>query len=192
MILGPRYFKERFDRADGWALAVAMPGVAVLFFGNFQGGERGPLLMGAASGVMFGLFLLWLRRMREYDPVAVTAWNNLGVAALSGLMLATVSPDELAIIPRALTGDGSRLAVGLLALMGCFQIAAPYVLFSIGLRRIASVEGSLLALVEPLLNPVWVALVVGETPTAATLIGGLLIVLALAGRYTLFRSGAGP
>ena len=48
-------------------------------------------------------------------------------------------------------------------------------------------EASLLALIEPVLNPVWVALVVGEEPSAATIIGGAIIMLGLGARHTLLR-----
>jgi drug/metabolite transporter (DMT)-like permease len=164
-----------------------MVGVGILFFGSFQGGERLPLVMGLGSGLLFGLFLLWLRHIRDSDPVAVTAVNNAGVALLAGFVLLFVHPQELLLVPRAFEGGASLKAAGLLALMGCIQIAAPYVLFSYGLQRIPAVEASLLALVEPLLNPVWVAIGVGEVPTLPTLIGGGLIVAALAARYTLFR-----
>jgi DME family drug/metabolite transporter len=185
LLLGPRFFKEPRTREDVWAVAVAMVGMAVLIGGNFRGSERAALALGAGSGLMFGLFMLWLRRLRNYDPFAVTCTNNLGVAALSGAALLAVNPADLALIPRAVAGgEGLRTAL-LLALMGCLQIAAPYVLFSYGLRRVPAAEGSLLALVEPLLNPVWVILIVGEAPTPATLLGGGLILLALAARYAL-------
>ena len=51
-------------------------------------------------------------------------------------------------------------------------------------------EASLLALVEPLLNPLWVALVIKERPTAATVAGGLLILAGLGVRYALLGAGA--
>jgi drug/metabolite transporter (DMT)-like permease len=44
-------------------------------------------------------------------------------------------------------------------------------------------EASLIVLIEPVLNPIWVALMVGEIPSAATFIGGALIVVGLAARY---------
>jgi DME family drug/metabolite transporter len=188
LLLGTWFFGERFERADAFALCAAMVGIGILFFGNFHGGEEGPLLMAAGSGLMFGWFLLYLRRMRYADPIAVTVTNNAGVAVLAGLALAFQQPAELAFLPRAFSREPSLLPTALLlALMGCVQIAAPYVLFSYGLKRVSSVEGSLLALVEPLLNPVWVLLLIGERPTPATLVGGFLIIAALAARYTLFR-----
>lgn len=196
LVLGPKLFGEPFERSDVPALGLAMVGIGVLFFGNFNNGggaERLPLIMGAASGLMFGLFLLWLRRIREADPVAITAVNNGGVALLAALVLLVVRPEELTLVPRALLGETKLMVPALiLALMGCLQIAAPYVLFSYGLRRVPSVEASLLALVEPLLNPVWVALFIHERPTGATLAGGGLILAALAARYTLFAPARKP
>ncbi len=191
LALGAWVFQEPFRPADAWSVLGAMAGIAVLFFGSFRGGEQLPLLMGLGSGLMFGLFLLWLRRMRYADPVSVTACNNAGVALLAGIMLAVGRPVELMLIPRAVSGQWELVPVALgMVLMGCLQIAAPYVLFSYGLRRVAAAEASLLALVEPVLNPVWVALLIGELPNRSTILGGALIVAAIGARYTLFREPA--
>lgn len=188
LLLGPRLVGEPFRREDVFTLVGAMFGILVLFLGNFHGGEQLPLLMGAGSGLMFGLFLLWLRRMRDADPVAVTALNNMGAAFLCWIALLAVRPEEAWLLPRAIASDHTLLGVaGVLALMGVVQIAAPYALFSFGLRRVTGVEGGLLALVEPLLNPVWVLLFVHERPTPATLLGGAIIVGTLVLRYTVFR-----
>lgn len=188
LILGRWLFHDPVRRPDVIAMLVAMVGIAILFLGSFRGGERWALLMGAGSGAMFGFFLLQLRRLRYADPIAVTAMNNAGVALLCGLALAAVRPEEALLVPRALFGEPRLLpAAAALALMGCVQIAIPYALFSYGLRRVPALEGSLLSLIEPLLNPLWVALFVGEVPNAATLIGGALILVALAARYTLLR-----
>ena len=187
LLLGPRLFGDKLKKGDLWAVAIAMVGMAVLFFGNFRGGEEAALLMGVGSGVMFGLFMLWLRKMRGEDPVAVTATNNLGVALVAAVATAIFAPADLLLIPRGLQGGPEWQPALLLALMGCVQIAAPYVLFSYGLQRVTAAEAGLLALVEPLLNPIWVAIGVREVPSWPTIVGGGLIVLALAARYTVFR-----
>jgi drug/metabolite transporter (DMT)-like permease len=72
------------------------------------------------------------------------------------------------------------------------QLGLPYFLFSRGLRSIPLQEAALIALVEPVLNPVWVALIIGEIPSFATVLGGAMILAALAVRYLsplLSRSG---
>ncbi|MBI3910547.1 MAG: DMT family transporter [Armatimonadetes bacterium] len=188
VLLGPYLLREPRRRADLATLALAITGIAVLFFGSPGGPrwQRDALAMGAASGLFFGLYLMWLRRLRYADPVAVTALNNAGCALLILPLLLAIRPAEIGLLPRALGGDGLAMRGALLlVLMGGVQIALPYTLMSAGLRRIASAEASLLTLVEPLLNPVWVWLAIGERPAAATVMGGSLILLALALRYTL-------
>lgn len=174
--LSPWLLGERLRRQDLAAVAICLAGVAVLFAGNRGSGDAAGLGMGAASGLFFALMLLWLRRLRYADPIAITFVNCLGVALL------------LAPVPGV--WDIGLRDLGLLVLMAAVQFAAPYVLVTRGLRRVPGAEASLLALIEPVLNPVWVALFFGEEPSAATVAGGAVILLGLALRYSLFRTPA--
>ena len=63
------------------------------------------------------------------------------------------------------------------------QMAIPYILFARGLRTLGAPEASLLALLEPALNPVLVLLVTGERPAGATIVGGLFLLSGVACRY---------
>ncbi len=173
IILGPWLLGEALRRSDAVPLAICLGGIAVLFVGNQGSGDAGGLWMGAGSGLFYGLFLIWLRRLRYADPIAVTFANCAGVAVL----LAPVPGNWHVDAPNA----------GLLALMGAAQFALPYVLFTTGLRDISGVEASLIALIEPVLNPLWVAMLLGEEPTLATVIGGAIILSGLALRYAVLR-----
>jgi drug/metabolite transporter (DMT)-like permease len=73
--------------------------------------------------------------------------------------------------------------LGIVAVMGALQLGLPYFLFSKGLQSVPLLEASLIALIEPVLNPVWVALTVGEIPSTGTLSGGLMILIGLGVRY---------
>ena len=175
IILAPILLHEHLRRSDLIALTVCLAGIAVLFFGNQGDTDSTGLWMGIGSGMFYGLFLLWLRRLRYADPIAVTFVNCLGVAVL------------LAPFPGVWDVDAQD--VGQLAFMGLVQFAVPYVLFTAGLRLISGAEASLIALAEPVLNPVWVAIFVGEEPTTATIIGGAIILAGLALRYGVLRGG---
>jgi drug/metabolite transporter (DMT)-like permease len=165
--------REPPHRADLAALALCMAGVGVLFFGGY-GAAAGPppgreavgLVLAVLSGACFGLFTLWQRRLRSVDPLLLAGLNNAGAA----LVLALAIPWMGAVDARALV---------VLSVMGVVQIALPYVLFAWALQRVPGPEASLLTLIEPVLNPVWVALFVGERPGPATLLGGGLILVAL-------------
>lgn len=177
IILAPLILREHLKRSDLTALSICLVGIAVLFVGNQGELDSVGLWLGVGSGLFYGLFLLWLRRLRYADPIAITFVNCAGVAVL------------LAPVPGV--WDVSPGDVGLLALMGLVQFALPYVLFTAGLRLVQSAEASLIALVEPVLNPIWVAIIVGEEPTIATILGGTIILAGLAVRYRPLSGGGG-
>lgn len=173
-LLAPFVLGESLRSRELAPFAICVAGIIVLFAGNQGSGETAGLWLGLGSGFTWGLFLLWLRRMRHADPVALTFANCAGVALL------------FLVVPGV--WDVSLRDLGLLAVMGGIQFALPYVLFTRGIKEVPGAEASLIALVEPVLNPVWVALLIGENPSAATLAGGAVILGGLALRYTVFRS----
>jgi drug/metabolite transporter (DMT)-like permease len=161
---------ENISRLNGIALAIAMCGVAIISFDSAGQPQMVGVLLALLSGVLFAGYMINLRNMREISPVYLTWINNLFCALL---LLPFVS---------------SRLSLGtqelwVLALMGGVQLGLPYFFFSKGLRSISLQEASLIALVEPVLNPIWVALMVGEIPALATITGGAMILVGLTVRY---------
>ena len=172
VLFGPLLLSERIRRRDGLPLIICLAGIAVLFLGN-SGGDTLGLWLGMGSGFFFGMFFLWARRMRYAGPVAITFMNCAGVALL------------LVWVPFVYSIDATSL--GLIAVMALVQFAVPYVLFTKGIAHVPSAEASLISLIEPVLNPVWVALLYGEDPSTATIIGGAVIIAGLAIRYAVFR-----
>ncbi|WP_437735831.1 EamA family transporter [Sorangium sp. So ce1335] len=71
------------------------------------------------------------------------------------------------------------------------QIGLSYVLFSRGVRHTPAVEASLLVLVEPVRNPVWALLFVGERPGLWSIVGGAVILGATVWR-TAHAARAAP
>jgi drug/metabolite transporter, DME family len=162
------FWGEKISKLNGGALVIAMVGVAIIASDSAGEPEMAGVLLALLSGVLFAVYMVNLQRTQEVHVVYLTWINNLVCALL------------LAV--------NSRLALSLdqaiiLAVMGTVQLGMPYFLFSKGLRCVPLQEASLIALIEPVLNPLWVALVVGEIPSAATLTGGALIVLGLGARY---------
>ncbi|MEX0682735.1 MAG: EamA family transporter [Dehalococcoidia bacterium] len=170
---GPMILGEGLRRRDAAPMGIALIGIVILFAGNQGSGDVLGLWLGVISGAFFGLMFLWLRRMAYADPVAIVFVNCLGVSILTVAFAGVwkVDLDQLA----------------LLGLMAVVQFAIPYILFANGIAHVRSSEASLIALVEPVLNPVWVALFFGENPSKATLIGGAVIICGLALRYSVFR-----
>ena len=170
---------EKISTANGLALAVSVAGVGFISFDNAGEPEMSGVVLALLSGVLFAIYMLNLQRLREFSATYLTWLNNL-ICAL--LILPFVKA------PLALSTEQLLIV----AIMGAVQLGLPYFLFSRGLQTIPLQEAALIALIEPVLNPVWVALTVGEIPSFATVIGGAMIVVALAVRYLgplMSRSG---
>jgi drug/metabolite transporter (DMT)-like permease len=109
------------------------------------------------------------RHSAKVPPESIFVWTNLGTALIV-LPAALASGIPLPTVPRDL---------GLIAVMGVFQLGLAYYFFQWGLARTRAVEASLIILLEPILNPIWVYLVLGELPTARVILGCALIAAAL-------------
>ena len=162
--------REKIAKANLFALAVAMLGIGIISLDSAGEPEMAGVSLALVSGVLFAAFMINLQRARDISPVYLT-WINNGVCAF---LLFWVVRSQLVLTAGQVT---------VIAVMGAVQLGAPYYLFSKGLQTVSLPEAALIALIEPVLNPLWVALIVGELPSAATVWGGALILFGLGVRY---------
>ncbi len=166
--------RRRIGPYTGAALLVAGVGIAIMIVGAPAGGGWIGPTCGLLSGIAFGALILLLEMVNrsgddDVNPLAITFLNNAGAAAILILLcLATRTP---------LLGDAKQMAI--VTVTGVIQLAIPYALFQIALKRVEPVDASLLILLEPVLNPLWVALFFPERPDLATVIGGVAILAAM-------------
>jgi drug/metabolite transporter, DME family len=163
------FFRRRISRRTMLALAVGVVGILVIVFAGTY--DARVIAIGVLSGVAFGGLILVLQRIESAGNVntfAVILLNNVGCTLL--------------LLPSCWGRGVLQMESWKLLLIlatGVVQLAIPYVLFQLGLRRVGPVEASLLILLEPVLNPVWAWLAVGERPDAATFVGGAAILAAM-------------
>ena len=164
-LFSPWFLGERARGNDWLSLAAILVGM-LLFFGD-QLSLDGYLGNGVAlaSGFCFGWLTLFLRRHREESAISALVLGNL-LAALIGL------PFMFQSMPDAASWMG-------LLLLGVVQLGLPYVMYALALRHVRAVEGILLPMIEPVLNPLWVFLLLGETPGPLALLGGAIILGAV-------------
>jgi drug/metabolite transporter, DME family len=170
-------FGEKITGASWIALVLGMLGIAVICAGSAGQPDAAGVMIALLSGLLFSIYMVSLRFLKEFNPGTLTFLNNL----VCCLILLPLVGSELSLSLK----EGWIVAV-----MGVVQLGIPYWLFSKGLEQISVQEASLIVLIEPVLNPLWVGLIVGELPSGATLIGGICIVGSLAFRY--LRSSLNP
>jgi len=170
LLLSPVVLHEPMRVRDVVAIAVALGGMALFFVGRFDPRGMAGNLMALVSSVFFAFLILSLRREQRAAQAAVT-WGNVACAAA---MLPFITHD-LALTPRSFA---------VLLFLGIFQIAFAYVLFVRGLAHVTATQASLTGMLEPVSNPIWVFLFLGERPSPFA-IGGAIVVLAAIAWHTL-------
>lgn len=168
-LFSPWLLGERADRRDWLTMAIMLGGMALFFMDelNFAGYLGNTIAL--ISGLCFAGLTLFLRRQKNGSALPSLLLGNLLAGAI-GLPFMFQSLPDLSS------------AVGLL-LMGVVQLGLPYILYALALRHVRAVEGILIPMIEPVLNPVWVFLMMGEQPSAWAMVGGALILGAV-----LFRA----
>jgi drug/metabolite transporter, DME family len=170
-------FRQPLVPRDLIPLAFGVLGVGTIL--GFELGTAAQLnagvLYGLISGVFYAGVLVLMWQLRDEDAVWLVVLNQ-GATAL--LLLPW-------IIWRQCWPSWQQLAV--LVGFGAFQMALPYLLLVRGLRAISSQEAVAIALVEPVLIPLWVFLVWGERPAWWTIFGGALILSGLLCRYVFLE-----
>ncbi len=181
--LGVLLLGERPDRRALGGIGLATVGIAaiVLYGRDGRPGEGAGIALGLASGLAYAGVAVGLRGLRDLDPIWLSGVANLAGAVVLGAWIVLVRG------PIAMPADAAQ-AMALVG-FGAVQMAIPYILFARGLRAIPAVEAGLIGLLEPVLNPIWVVLLLGERPAGATLVGGLFLLSGIACRYLPRRGG---
>ncbi len=178
-LIGAGVLGESADRRGTVALGIGLVGIAVLVAGGWAGSRLPAVALAAGSGLSYALVLIGLRFQRGSSSRWLTAFNHL----FSAVVLAP-------LVWREPLPSGPQLAV--LFVYGTVQMALPYWLLAVSLRRLGAREAGMLTLIEPVLNPLWAYLAspATEAPTVWTLAGSACIVGALAWRYWPVRKEA--
>src|SRR5689334_15117347 len=170
LILEPIIYKEKFRSRDLITVLICVGGMSLFFVGQLRPQDVTGNLVALASGVCFAFYFLLLRhpRAREVNRASSVIYGN-AVAVIITLPwgLATVS----SITRHDLLG---------VAYLGVVQLGIAYTLFTTAMARgVRSLDAGIVCYVEPLLNPIWVFLVLNERPSSWALLGGSIIVAAV-------------
>ena len=167
-LLSSWFLKERSTALDWATLGLVLIGMCLFFLDGLSAGNWCGHAFALLSAVCYALLAILLRKQRDASPFESVLLGNIltaiiGLPAFWGQMPSTNS------------------VIGLV-LLGVFQLGFAYVLFTKATRHVTALETTLLTVIEPILNPLWVVLTVGERPSLLALIGGVIVLGAVVGR----------
>ncbi len=157
--------KERPQWFDWLTIGVVIGGMALFFLDRLAPGSLLGNGFAILSGISFAFLVVFMRKQRNESPVETVLLGNL-LTGLVGL------PFMFESMPDALSWLG-------LLFLGVIQLGVSYVLYSKAIKFVTALEAILIPGIEPILNPIWVFLILGERPGKWALIGGAIVLISV-------------
>lgn len=161
--------------ASTWvAMGVAIGGIVIMFADSLDAGRLSGNLLAFGVSCCFALQVTTLRRFHAHASMLPTVM-------LAGL----ISLPPAFVLSGPFTATAHDLAV--LGLMGCVQLGAGCLLMTAASRHLSATEIGLLALLEPILGPLWVWAFGTEQPSTLTVAGGAVVIGAVVVNQAIMR-----
>lgn len=171
LLLAPLVIGEKFHWRDLATVVVVLAGMSLFFVGQLRLEDYQGNIAALFSGIFLGLYIMLLRHPKAegLNPAIAVIYGNFLLALVN-------APTGISAIPSMTLLDWFAVTV-----LGILQIGISYILFIKGVRGgTRPLDASLIGFIEPLLNPVWVFIFVGERPSRWAILGGGVIIAAIA------------
>jgi drug/metabolite transporter (DMT)-like permease len=166
-IFGIWLLGERPQRID-WVTMAAIGAGMLLFFGDnlSLSGYWGNMLA-IFSGMCMALMLIALRKQKDGSPAETILLGNL-LAAVIGLPFIFILDEPVNV-----------REISIILYLGILQLGVPFIILTVAIKQLKALETILIQTLEPILNPIWVFLLIGETPTNLALAGAGIVTTAV-------------
>ena len=169
VILGYYILNERITIFDILSMFVIFSGMTLFFIDELSFYGFWGNIMAAVAGVCLGVVTIMIRKEKESAFQIVLMGNILTALVCIPFMFAglqeTASTDWFIIF-----------------VLGIVQLGIPYILYAKALRKVKALDAILVSMIEPILNPFWVYIFVGEKIGEWALVGGVLVLSGSIGR----------
>lgn len=175
LIFEPLINKTEYRPINIVTIIVCFIGMTLFFIGELSFNHLTGNIFALLSGIAFAAFLIGMRKNKHEYQFPTIFYGNIIIT--------------LFCLPTIMNLYELRMNDFLMvAFLGIFQIGIAYAIFSYGLKRVQAIEASLLGMIEPVLNPVWVLIWYSEVPSTGAIIGGIIIITAISIRTYILES----
>ena len=169
VILGYYILNERITIFDILSMFVIFSGMTLFFIDELSFYGFWGNIMAAVAGVCLGVVTIMIRKEKE-SAFQIVLMGNILTA--------------LVCIPFMFTGFQETASTDwfIIFVLGIVQLGIPYILYTKALRQVKALDAILVSMIEPILNPFWVYIFVGEKMGEWALVGGVLVLSGSIGR----------
>ena len=155
-------FRKRPTKLDLIVCAIVFCGIVLVVSGGSQNRTFAGDMIALLSGVFYALTIM-LNDFEKGDSLSSVLFGHM-LTVLIGIPFIMKETDF------------SAHTLLLVAALGIFQAGAGYTLLTVGLKHCDALSGSLVASIEPVLNPILVALFYGEYVSYKAIIGAVIVI----------------
>jgi drug/metabolite transporter (DMT)-like permease len=160
-LLSPWLLKEPVRWSDWILIFIAFAGIGLFFCDRLSLAGTWGVIAALISGVSFACLTVLMRRQKNRSPETAVFIGN-------GITVLVTLP---AMLPATNLGRNWPWLIAL----GVVQLTVPYLLYARAIRHVRALDASLIGMIEPILNPVWVMLAIGEHPAPWSIVGGFVV-----------------
>ncbi len=170
LIISILFLHHQVHKKEVFTVAITTIGIVFFFFDELSLGNITGNILAILAGLFLGIMFLIIGFGGGEDDSIRLSGILIGhlLTALVGIPIGVPMTDSFAA--------GEFICI---IILGIVQLGIPYVLYALASRDCSPLACSLIGMVEPILNPIWVLIFDGETPGFYALIGGLIVVAAV-------------
>jgi drug/metabolite transporter (DMT)-like permease len=169
------FLKEKITSIDWITILAVILGMTLFFIEKLSPDGILGNFIAILAGIAFAWLALCLRKQKDGSPLESLILGNI-LTAIIGLPF---------IIDSGIPSQQSIIA---LLVLGIFQLGLPYILYSKAVKYVSALDAVLIPILEPILNPLWVFLLLGESIGMWPMIGGAIIIVAITTRSILYKT----
>ena len=170
LIISALFLHQQIKKREAAVVCAAAAGILLFFLDQLSPGN----IAGNFLGILAGFFL-------SIMFVLIGLAGNNDSIRMSGILFAHIFTALIGIpVGASFTASISTREICLILILGIFQLGIPYILYAIAAKDCSPLACSLIGMLEPLLNPVWVFLLDGEAPGPFALAGAAIVIAAVA------------
>ena len=169
------FLKEKITAIDWITILTVILGMTLFFIEKLSPDGILGNFIAILAGIAFAGLALCLRKQKDGSPLESLILGNI-LTGIIGLPF---------IIDSGIPSQQSIIA---LLVLGIFQLGLPYILYSKAIKHVSALDAVLIPVLEPILNPLWVFLLLGESIGMWPMIGGAIIIVAITTRSILYKT----
>ena len=169
LVITAVFLKQKLKKMEIGVVAVTFAGIMLFFMDELDLGSMAGNCIAIISGLFMGGMFIFNGSIHDMSE------------KMTGILLAHILTAVIGI-PTGLITSGvsvTGIEIACILLLGIVQLGIPYIFYGKASSMISPLSCSLLGMIEPLLNPVWVALFYGEIPGLFALAGGIIVLGAV-------------